>query len=112
MSLAALVLILVSAGFHATWNALVKVSRDKQAFLWLIHLPTLVVILPFFLASASAPIPPLGWAMIGASALIHVLYSMSLGAAYASGDLSLSTRSPAPPRSSCLSGPSGGWASD
>lgn len=66
-----------------------KVSRDKQAFLWLIHLPTLVLVLPLFLAAEAAPIPPIGWAMIVASALLHVLYSMSLGAAYADGDLSL-----------------------
>ncbi len=89
MSLAALVLILLSAGFHAVWNALVKVSRDKQAFMWLIQLPTLVVVLPFFLASDAAPIPFIGWAMIVASAIIHILYAMSLGAAYAGGDLSL-----------------------
>lgn len=89
MSLTALALILLSAGFHAAWNALVKVSRDKQAFLWLIHLPTIVLVLPFFLASEAAPIPPTGWAMIGASAIIHVFYSMSLGEAYAGGDLSL-----------------------
>ncbi len=89
MSLTALALILFSAGFHTAWNTLVKVSRDKQAFLWLIHLPTVVIVLPFFLASEAAPIPPLGWAMIVASAIIHVFYSMSLGAAYSGGDLSL-----------------------
>ncbi len=32
MSLSALALILLSAGFHAAWNALVKVSRDKPAY--------------------------------------------------------------------------------
>ncbi len=89
MSLAALALILLSAGFHAAWNALVKVSRDKQAFMWLIQLPSLVMVLPFFLASEAAPIPPIGWAMIVASAIIHIFYAISLGAAYAGGDLSL-----------------------
>lgn len=89
MSLTALALILLSAGFHAAWNALVKVSRDKQAFLWLTGLPTLVVVLPLFLASETTPIPPIGWAMIFASAILHVLYSFSLGAAYSGGDLSL-----------------------
>jgi uncharacterized membrane protein len=89
MSLTALTLILLSAGFHAAWNALVKVSRDKQAFMWLIHLPSLIVVLPFFLASEATPIPPIGWAMIVASAIIHIFYAMSLGAAYAGGDLSL-----------------------
>lgn len=89
MSLTALALILLSAGFHAAWNALVKVSRDKQAFMWLIQLPSLVMVLPFFLASEAAPIPPIGWAMIVASAIIHIFYAISLGAAYAGGDLSL-----------------------
>ncbi len=89
MSPVALALILLSAGFHAVWNALVKVSRDKQAFMWLIQLPSLFAVLPFFLASQAAPIPLIGWAMIVASAIIHVLYAMSLGAAYAGGDLSL-----------------------
>ena len=89
MSLTALLLILLSAGFHATWNALVKVSRDKQAFMWLIHLPSLIVVLPFFVASKADPIPPNGWLMILSSAIIHILYAMSLGAAYSGGDLSL-----------------------
>ncbi len=89
MSLTALALILLSAGFHAAWNALVKVSRDKQAFMWLIHLPSLVVVLPFFLASEPALIPPIGWAMIMASAVIHIFYAISLAAAYSGGDLSL-----------------------
>jgi drug/metabolite transporter (DMT)-like permease len=89
MSPTALALVLLSAGFHASWNALVKVSRDKQAFMWLIQLPSLVVVLPLFLAAETVPIPPTGWAMIVASAIIHVLYAMSLGAAYAGGDLSL-----------------------
>jgi uncharacterized membrane protein len=89
MSLTALTLILLSAGFHAAWNALVKVSRDKQAFMWLIHLPSLIVVLPFFLASEATPIPPIGWAMIVASAIIHIFYAMSLAAAYSGGDLSL-----------------------
>ena len=89
MSLTALLLILLSAGFHAIWNALVKVSGDKQAFMWLIHLPSLVVVLPFFVASKADPIPPIGWLMILSSAIIHILYAMSLGAAYSGGDLSL-----------------------
>jgi len=89
MSLTALALILLSAGFHAAWNALVKVSRDKQAFMWLIQLPSLVVVLPLFLVSEATPIPPIGWAMISASAIIHIFYAMSLGAAYSGGDLSL-----------------------
>jgi len=89
MSLTALALILLSAGFHAAWNALVKVSRDKQAFLWLVSLPTIILVFPLFLASEAAPIPPIGWAMIVASAVLHIFYAMSLGAAYAGGDLSL-----------------------
>jgi uncharacterized membrane protein len=67
----------------------VKTSRDKQAFMWLIHIPSLIVVAPFFLAAAPDPIPPIGWAMILASAIIHILYAMSLGAAYSGGDLSL-----------------------
>jgi len=89
MSLTALLLILLSAGFHAIWNALVKVSRDKQAFMWLTHLPSLLVVLPFFVASRADPIPPTGWVMILTSAIIHILYAMSLGVAYSGGDLSL-----------------------
>jgi drug/metabolite transporter (DMT)-like permease len=89
MNRTALALILLSAGFHAIWNALVKRSRDKQAFMWLIHIPSLIVVAPFFLAASAEPIPPIGWAMILASAIIHILYAMSLGAAYSGGDLSL-----------------------
>jgi len=89
MNPAALALILLSAGFHATWNALVKRSGDKQAFVWLIHIPSLIVVAPLFLAARADPIPPIGWAMILASAVIHIGYAMSLAGAYSRGDLSL-----------------------
>ena len=43
MTSTALILVLASAGLHATWNFLYKGARDKQAFSLLFGLSTLVL---------------------------------------------------------------------
>lgn len=90
MTPVALLLVLVSAAAHAVWNYLVKASPHKVAFLWGIQVPALAVFLPLYWAgTAGGAIPFEGWLAIVASAVIHTGYTLSLGAAYERGDLSL-----------------------
>lgn len=90
MTPVALLLVLASAAAHAVWNYLVKASPHKVAFLWGIQVPALAVFLPLYWAGAAGGAIPLeGWLAIVASAVIHTGYTLSLGAAYERGDLSL-----------------------
>jgi uncharacterized membrane protein len=90
VTVAALVLVFVSAVAHAVWNWLVKASPDKAGFLWWVQIPGLLFYLPIALFAAPRdPIPLEGWAAIVVSAVLHVFYTLALGAAYEAGDLSL-----------------------
>ncbi|KXU89681.1 hypothetical protein CI15_05665 [Paraburkholderia monticola] len=81
-----LLLVLLAAFLHASWNAVVKSSPDK--FLDIVFVTAsaamlCVVAIPFL------PLPAGGsWAYITVSAAIHVLYFVLIGAAYRSGDMS------------------------
>jgi drug/metabolite transporter (DMT)-like permease len=90
LTAAALGLVLASAASHAVWNWLVKASPDKAGFLWWIQIPAIILYLPLVLVVAPwDPIPAAGWIAIVASAVLHVLYTLTLGKAYEAGDLSL-----------------------
>ena len=81
-----LLLVLLAAFLHASWNAVVKSSPDK--FLDIVFVTAsaamlCVVAIPFL------PLPAGGsWPYIAVSAAIHVLYFVLIGAAYRSGDMS------------------------
>jgi phosphonate utilization associated putative membrane protein len=77
--------VLFGALLHATWNALVKSSGDKQLDLALVHLLGALVALPL-LAWVGLP-PVAAWPFIGMSLLIHVAYYITLNGAYQHGDL-------------------------
>jgi drug/metabolite transporter (DMT)-like permease len=85
MSVGVMLLVLFAALLHASWNAVVKSSPDTfldivlvtggAAALCTIGLPLL-------------PAPAAGsWPCIAASALIHIVYFLLIGAAYRSGDM-------------------------
>ena len=88
MPLSALLLLLVAAVCHATWNMLSKRSSDKQAFLWLAIAVTMVLYLPVFLV-LFRPMPLIGLALAGISGVVEAAYYLLLGSAYARGDLSV-----------------------
>ena len=89
MTPSALILILLAALLHATWNYLAKKSRDKLSFLWLFVLAAIVIyFLPFVYRLRSHHIPTNGWIYIFATGFIHAFYFWFLGAAYERGDLS------------------------
>jgi len=89
MTTLALILILVSALGHSSWNYLTKSSRHKVVFLWLMLISSGVIYgVPFWYRLSSHPIPASGWPYIIATCVIHALYFSFLGMAYKHGDLS------------------------
>lgn len=80
-------LVLLGACLHATWNALVKSGSDKQ-------LDSTMVALGASVASIAAlpfvPLPAMAaWPYILASVCIHFTYYQLVGAAYKHGDIGL-----------------------
>ncbi|EDP63219.1 integral membrane protein [alpha proteobacterium BAL199] len=86
MPFEALVLTLIAAVMHASWNAIVKVGMDRAVVLALIalaHTAVGAVMIGF------AGIPdPASWPFILASTLLHYGYYICLHHAYRVGDLS------------------------
>lgn len=79
--------VLLGALLHASWNALVKSSADKELDMALIPLLASVLAIPM-VAWFGWP-DPAAWPYIVASALIHVGYYTALIGAYRHGDLGL-----------------------
>jgi drug/metabolite transporter (DMT)-like permease len=78
--------VLGAALAHATWNAMVKSSRDVLLDLALITFLAGVAALPllFFFEAPAGP----AWPYILASVVIHIAYYFALVGAYRAGDLS------------------------
>ncbi|RYG73025.1 EamA family transporter [Lentibacillus lipolyticus] len=92
MSFVALMLIIVSAFMHATWNYLAKRSQGGFAFVWLYMIVSTVVYAPFVAVLLFLKDVHIGWLEIGfmvGSAVIHLAYSLLLQKGYQIGDLSL-----------------------
>lgn len=90
MTALVLLLITVSALMHASWNYLTKSSRDKLVFLWATGIAGSALFLPVLLwAGDDTPWTGRVWLGFGMGAVIRALYFLSLGAAYARGDLSI-----------------------
>ncbi|WP_043239103.1 DMT family transporter [Stutzerimonas azotifigens] len=85
MPIGVLLVVLLAALLHASWNAIVKSSRDK--FLDIVFVTASAAAL----SAAVVPLLPLpasgSWGYIAVSAGIHVLYFVLIGAAYQSGDM-------------------------
>ena len=78
-------LVLGSALLHASWNAIIKSSRDVMLDTALVAAGAGVLALPL---AAIVPLPAsASWPYLGASAVIHVAYFSTLVAAYRLGDL-------------------------
>jgi drug/metabolite transporter (DMT)-like permease len=89
----ALVLVLVAAVLHASWNVLLKTSGDTlrtalrlQFFGTLVLVPIAVVA---WFANGSPAVAPAGIAIAAVSGVIEAVYFIFLSAAYRRGDLSL-----------------------
>jgi drug/metabolite transporter (DMT)-like permease len=78
--------VLGAALLHATWNALVKASEDKQLDTYAVAAGSGVLallLLPFLPLPASA-----AWPWLAGSASVHILYFVFLAGAYRWGELS------------------------
>jgi drug/metabolite transporter (DMT)-like permease len=81
-----LLLVLLAAVLHATWNAFVKAGEDKLVMLSLVIFAGSV---PAFFALPFLPLPaPASWPFIIVSVAVHLIYYAALVGAYQHGDLS------------------------
>ena len=79
-------LVLGAALLHASWNAIIKSSRDVMLDTALVAAAAGALSLPL---TAFVPLPlPASWPYLAASVVIHVAYFATLVAAYRVGDLS------------------------
>jgi drug/metabolite transporter (DMT)-like permease len=87
MPIEIVLLVLLGAALHATWNALVKSGTDKQLDSSMVALGASVV------SIAALPFVPLphaaAWPYVFASVAIHFAYYRLVGAAYKHGDIGL-----------------------
>ncbi len=93
MPLAVLPLVLLAAVFHATWNALLKASENPlalatRALTWgtVLSLPPVAVA---WLVSGRPGLPVAGWLIALASAVLELIYFITLSTAYRRGELSV-----------------------
>lgn len=78
--------VLGAALLHASWNAMVKSSRDTLLDTALVCIGGAAVTLPFLFFVQ--PPPERTWPYLGASLVIHVGYFFAIAGAYRTGDLS------------------------
>ena len=90
MTLAAIVLVLISAVAHASWNLLAKRASRPEVFTWWMTVAGSTVFLPvavyYFITE---PPGAAGWGFIAATVALHTVYFFTLGRAYKHADLSL-----------------------
>lgn len=88
MELQGILILVLAAVFHSSWNLLAKKSLDKQVFLWLSLVAWTILFFPLF-CFRYVPFPAEGWVCIALSGVLEAVYYILLGRAYQSGDLSL-----------------------
>lgn len=92
MTESAIVLILIAAFAHATWNYLAKKVCGGTAFIWLFAALSTLIYFPCALWIIVRQNPVIGWyqlAFMVSSAILHSLYYILLDKGYRIGDLSL-----------------------
>jgi drug/metabolite transporter (DMT)-like permease len=90
MPLSALALVLAAAVLHASWNIVAKHAGGDHRFTLITSLLTCTVWLPAGLWFGWQEVPRWGaaeWGVIGASAVLHLLYFNALLTGYRVGDL-------------------------
>jgi len=90
MNAFAILLVLLSALFHALRSLFTKASGDKQVFLWLYSIVALLFFFPLFMyfLLRDGITNPAAYAWCAVSGFIHFLYWLFLTRAYKEGDLS------------------------
>lgn len=85
-----LALVLASAVSHGLWNYLVKEGNDKESFMLLLNVSSLVLLTPVFfliLPEIYLPLEIVPYLLV--SSVAETVYFLGLGKAYESGDLSI-----------------------
>lgn len=93
MDLFAILLIVVSAVAHASWNLICKAKAPSVAFFWLLTVITLILGAPCFFKSgymtAMASLPLLFWILMAITGLFQTGYYIGLANAYRLGEVSI-----------------------
>ena len=90
MTALSLVLVLLSAVAHASWNLMLKRAADPEVFAWCLLVVATVLLAPLGVALLlfnSVGLPGLWFVLV--TVVLHVLYFNLLARGYAQGDLSL-----------------------
>jgi len=90
--LSALCAVLLAALCHAAWNLQAKRAAASRHFVWLYSVASLVVWSPLVLFVLLHQLPHFGvaqWVAVAGTAVLHLLYSLSLQAGYRAADLSI-----------------------
>lgn len=86
----AILLVILAAFAHASWNMLAKRATTPEVFNWLMAAAGALVALPAALVLFIIhPPSAIGWLYIAGTIALHVLYFYTLGRAYRYGDLSI-----------------------
>ncbi|MBN2335207.1 EamA family transporter [Candidatus Bathyarchaeota archaeon] len=83
-------LVMASAVSHALWNYVAKAARDKESFMLLLNVFSLVLFLPVFyviLPEIWLPLEIMPFLLV--SGVAETVYFLALGKAYETGDLSV-----------------------
>lgn len=92
MALFAILLIVVSAVAHASWNLICKAKAPSVAFFWLLTMFTLIPGAPFFFSKyvgAAAALPFMFWVLMLVTGLFQTGYYIGLANAYRLGEVSI-----------------------
>jgi drug/metabolite transporter (DMT)-like permease len=89
-----ILLILISAFIHSSWNFLTKRGNWPLEFFFWVFLWGVILYLPFFIGFGVSPsfiihAPPKLWWLVISSGFFEIVYFVSLVGAYREGDLSL-----------------------
>lgn len=86
----AILLVVISAFAHASWNLLAKRAGTPELANWWMATSAAVIMLPTAIVLFALDAPSAtGWAFIGGTIGLHILYFFTLGRAYRYGDLSI-----------------------
>ena len=86
----AVVLVLISAFAHASWNLMVRRSDSPELTNWVMLSSGAVLASPIALfLLITRPPDPTGWLFVAGTVALHIAYFFTLGRAYKHGDLSL-----------------------
>ena len=90
MNLLALVLIIISAGFHATWNFLSKAGTPSRGYFLLTTIAATILTFPFALFGPVdyLALPPKFWLFVFFSVLCELAYILSLANGYRKAEIS------------------------